>query len=175
MAIPGFYWLIQDALAGCSRPGQRRAGGATRSAGGTAFPHGPAVAALEADLTWLRDQGIGAVLSLTETPLIADVLDRSGLAGLHLPVEDLHPPSPDQVNRAMDFIDLQRSRGRAVAVHCLVGQGRTGTVLAAYLIRDGAAPEEALLRVRSVCPGAVGSASQVEALGRFAAGREWIL
>lgn len=175
MSIPGFYWLIEDALAGCSRPGQRRANRSSHAPEAGPLPQAGAEAALAADLHWLSGRGIGAVLSLTETPLSAAAFDRSGLTGLHLPVEDLHPPSPDQLHRAIDFIDLQRSLGRAVAVHCLVGQGRTGTVLAAYLIRNGAGVDEALARVRAVCPGAIGSSSQVEALRKFGARREWIL
>ncbi|HEX2174220.1 MAG TPA: dual specificity protein phosphatase family protein, partial [Dehalococcoidia bacterium] len=137
MAIPGFYWLIEDGLAGCSRPGGRRARGA---ASGPAPSDDLAAisAALDADLAWLRRQGIGAVLSLTETPLLPGALARHCLAELHLPVDDLQAPTPDQFDGALEFIDLQRSIGRSVAVHCLVGQGRTGTILAAYLIRGGA-------------------------------------
>jgi atypical dual specificity phosphatase len=172
MAMRGFYWLIEGALAGSSRPGQRErlragAGGEQERAG--------APDALDADLAWLREQGIGAVLSLTETPLAAGALERHGLVGLHLPVDDLHPPTPAQLAQALDFIDWQRVLGRAVAVHCLVGQGRTGTVLAAYLIRGGIGPAEALREVRLVCPGAVGSPAQERALHDFATARDWLL
>ncbi|MEM2545970.1 MAG: hypothetical protein QXJ49_07265, partial [Nitrososphaerota archaeon] len=39
---------------------------------------------------------------------------------------------------------------------CAAGQGRTGTVLAAYLIvTEGLQPDEAIARVRSVRPGSV--------------------
>jgi hypothetical protein len=60
----GFYWLIDDALAGCGRPGKwsRRDGDGADLAAATA--------ALDDDLRWLRDRGIGAVLTLTETPLL---------------------------------------------------------------------------------------------------------
>ncbi|MEA2597540.1 MAG: hypothetical protein QOF01_4009, partial [Thermomicrobiales bacterium] len=54
--MDGFYWLIPNCLAGCERPGRR---------GRIAGP----VEMLDADLGWLRQQGIAAVLSLTETPL----------------------------------------------------------------------------------------------------------
>jgi len=56
-----FYWLVEGRLAGCSRPGT-------------------AGAALERDLAILREEGIGAVLSLTETPLEDDVCARLRLA-----------------------------------------------------------------------------------------------
>ncbi|CAA9563090.1 MAG: hypothetical protein AVDCRST_MAG18-1256 [uncultured Thermomicrobiales bacterium] len=165
----GFYWLIDGALAGCGRPGKwsRRDGDGADLAAATA--------ALDDDLRWLRDRGIGAVLTLTETPLLPGALARHGLAELHLPVDDLTPPDPAQLDAALDFIDERRARGERVAVHCLVGQGRTGTVLAAYLIRGGLPAEVALREIRAVCPNAVGSPSQEAALREFAARRDWLL
>jgi atypical dual specificity phosphatase len=159
MPVDRFYWLIQDALAGCSRPG----GTAGRDV------------TLDDDLRWLRAQGIGAVLSLTETPVREEVLVEHGLVGLHLPVDDLTAPAPEQFLDALQFIDEQRASDRAVAVHCKMGQGRTATILAAHLIRHGASPEEALQTVRALCPGAVGSTAQERALDAFAARRDWLI
>jgi atypical dual specificity phosphatase len=161
-----FYWLIDGELAGSSRPGAPQAGP----------PAYPADAeALNQDLDWLRGQGIGAILSLTETPLPEAAVGTHGLSLLHLPVPDLHPPAPDEFMLALNFIDRQRCLGRAVVVHCLMGQGRSATVLAAYLIRRGTTPNAALQELRIRCPGAVGSPSQEQALQQFAARRDWIL
>lgn len=170
-----FYWLMEGALAGCGRPGMSGAGRATPGERGDRGDAEAATQALDDDLAWLRGRGIGAVLSLTETPLTAGALTRHGLEGLHLPVDDLTAPTPEQLDRALGFIDRQRARGRAVAVHCLVGQGRTGTVLAAYLIRGGLSPEQALCELRTICPGAVGSPEQERALRAFATRRDWIV
>ena len=161
-----FFWLVQGVLAGCSRPGVSPS---------MSLVAGLDHTALSQDLAWLRAQGIGAVLSLTETSLLDEAVAERGLAMLHLPVPDLEPPAPDQFMAALSFIDRQRSLGRAVAVHCLAGQGRTGTVLAAYLIRQGRTSDAALAEVRALCPGAVGSDSQERALHRFAVARDWIL
>jgi atypical dual specificity phosphatase len=157
-----FYWLIPGVLAGCSRPGARHG-------------HRGQGAALAEDLAALAGEGIGAVLSLTEDPLPAEALAAHGLACLHLPVADLHPLTPQEFRLALAFIDRQRAAGQPVAVHCLAGQGRTGSVLAAYLIRAGAEPAEALSRLRDLCPGAVENAAQEAALAAFAAQREWLL
>ena len=165
----GFYWLIEDALAGCARPG----GSGARRAG--ALETDGALAALDADLAWLREQGIGAVLSLTETPLDAAALERYELESLHVPVDDMTAPAPEQFDRALRFIDWQRVRGKRVVVHCKMGQGRTGVILAAYLVRLGVAPAQALARVRGVCPGAVENREQEHALDAFAIRRDWIL
>lgn len=168
--MQGFYWLIDDVLAGCPRPGGPggyRAGDAGANLSG--LPR------LDVDLAWLCSQGVGALLSLTETPLDAEVVARHGVEVLHLPVDDLTAPSPDQLARALGYIDLQRALGRAVAVHCKMGQGRTGTVLAAYLIRRGIPVDEAVSRLRLLSPGAIGSPVQEDALQAFARRRDWIL
>lgn len=170
--MPDFYWLVEGALAGSSRPGVDSQRGHRRE---DEEAHSDALAALDRDLSWLRGQGIGAVLSLTETPLVEEAIARHGLAALHLPIPDLHAPSPDQFMHALSFIDGQRAYGRAVVVHCLMGQGRTGTILAAYRIREGRGAEEALRELRAVCPGAIGSTVQEQALHAFAARRDWIL
>lgn len=107
--------------------------------------------------------------------MTAGALARHGLAELHLPVDDLSPPSPAQLADALDFIDRHTAWGRAVAVHCLMGQGRTGTVLAAWLIRSGQTCAEAITDLRAVCPGALSSPSQERALEVFAGRRDWIL
>jgi atypical dual specificity phosphatase len=163
-----FYWVVADALAGCSCPGgrprYRDAGALTNGAD-----------ALDEDLAWLRAQGVDALLTLTESPLPADALARHGLTALHLPVPDLTAPLPAQLDQALGFIDMQRAQGRRVAVHCLMGQGRTGTVLAAYLIRAGATPAEALSEIRALCPGAVENPEQERALRAFATQRQWIV
>jgi polymorphic toxin system DSP-PTPase phosphatase-like protein len=160
--MDGFYWLIPNCLAGCGRPGRR---------GRVAGP----AEVLEADLAWLHQQGIAAIISLTETPLDGAALVRHGFDSLHLPVDDLTPPAPEQILTALAFIDRHRAHGRPVAVHCLMGQGRTGTVLAAYLIRDGLGPELALAELRAICPGAVENPRQEAALEVFAAGRPWLV
>lgn len=147
-----FYWVVEGRLAGCSRPNL----------------------AIADDLAWLRDQGIGAVLTLTEQPLPTDLLARNGLVGLHIPVDDMTAPTPAQLDEALDFIHAQIQL-HAVAVHCLMGMGRTGTVLAAYLIRHGASPDDAIRHIRSLCDGAICTPGQERALANFAAARAWII
>jgi atypical dual specificity phosphatase len=167
MALTRFYWLTPGVLAGCSCPG----GGRVHGSPSTFLD----VQAQASDLAWLREQGIGALLTLTEQPLDAGTLAASGLENLHLPIEDLAPPTPQEFLAALNFIDRKLALGQAVAVHCLMGQGRTGSILAAYLIRGGASPEDALRELRTVCPGAVENLSQERALASFAARRDWII
>ena len=164
--MQSFYWLIDGVLAGCGRPGQRHCAN-----GGTA----PLPDLLAADLGWLKAHGIGALLSLTEEPLQDDTVVQSGLLIMHVPIPDLHAPTLGELDRALAFIDEHRAAGRAVAVHCLMGQGRTGAILGAYLIRGGLSAAAALSEVRAACPGAVGSAAQEAFLRDYAADRTWLI
>ena len=172
----GFYWLIEGELAGCPCPGGFGGHGPNAAwSGGGGNGNGASAARLDDDLAWLREQGIGALLTLTEEPLPADALARNGLESLHIPVMDMSAPTPRQFEEALAFIDRMRAAGHAVAVHCLMGQGRTGTILAAYLIRAGASAEEAVARVRVVCPGAICAPIQEDALRAFTLRKDWIV
>lgn len=151
-----FYWMIDHVMAGCSRPGAN---------GGD----------VDRDLATLRGHGVGALLTLTETALPRGALERHGLLGLHLPVDDFHAPTTIQMLDALAFLDDARATCTPVAVHCLAGQGRTGTVLAAYLIRGGISAEQAIADVRAICPGAIEATPQTVALAAWAADRPWLV
>jgi atypical dual specificity phosphatase len=169
MSVRNFYWLVEGAIAGSARPGGEIGRNSDTHPGMTLTE------SLDDDLMWLKGQGIGAVLSLTETPLSAEALQRHGLATLHLPIDDQTAPTQAELLTALDFIDQQRIAGRGVLVHCRIGEGRTGTILAAYLIRQGATPEQALASLRAIRSGAVSAVAQQEALAAFARSRSWII
>ncbi len=60
-------------------------------------------------------------------------------------------------------------RGEVLAVHCLAGLGRTGTVLASWLIQDGLTAQGALERIRKIELGYVQSREQEEFLNEVEA------
>lgn len=151
-----FYWLIEGSLAGCSRPG---AWGAS----------------IDLDLAELKANGIRAILSLTEHPLDGGALARHRFDALHIPVDDFHAPTTSQMLAALGFIDDAVAANQAVAVHCLAGQGRTGTILAAYLLRGDQSAADVIATLRAVCPGAIESPPQVQALHDWANERPWMI
>lgn len=169
MAVQNFSWLFERSIAGSARPG----GEIGRH---SAIPAGMTLEeSLDADLRWLKAQSIGSILTLTEAPLPAFALQQHELTALHLPIDDQTAPTQREFLTALDFIDQQHIARRGVLVHCRIGEGRTGSILAAYLIRQGATPQQALTRLRAIWPGAVSALVQQDALAQFARRREWII
>lgn len=116
------------------------------------------------ELPILAEVGISGVVSLLNIPSDAGIYGEAGFKFICLPVSDGQPPSVDQVAQFVRFVDDCRSGGKAVAVHCEAGCGRTGTMLSAYLISKGDAPEVAIKRVRFAESSAVETRAQIEFL-----------
>lgn len=169
MAVRNFYWLYEGMIAGSARPGGEIG---WRGAVPADMTHAEP---LEDDLRWLRLHGIGAILSLTETPLPDQALLAHDMVALHLPIMDQTAPQQAEFLTALDFIDQQRIAARGVLVHCRIGEGRTGCILAAYLIRQGWSAGSALAQLRAIRPGAISAPEQQEALSLFAKRRDWII
>lgn len=146
-----FSWVIEGALCGLAMPGRARP--------------------LARDLDDLAGRGVTLVVTALSSPMPAEALESAGLAGHHVAVRDFAPPTQDQlerfVARARDEID---ERGGAVAVHCFAGMGRTGTLLAAYLVAatevDG---RSAIDRIRRLRPGSIETVEQEQAVLELAA------
>ena len=117
------------------------------------------------ELQWLKRQGIRAILSLTEQPLPPAWL--AGFETEHVPIPDMTAPSIGQLHACIAFLDRCRGARMTPLVHCRVGRGRTGTVLAAYLIAHGAPVHEAIAQVRRERPGAIETADQEAVLYLF--------
>lgn len=159
-AVPNFSWVEEAVLAGSGVP--CRAG----------------------NMQELYDKGVRAVVSLTEDSLdtLLDMLPDSDAESsravlteircLHAPVNDSTPPSQEQLGECCAFIEACRADGLPVLVHCAAGNGRTGAVLAAYLIHSTDMPvEEVRHKLRELRPGSVETASQLAALHKFASRR----
>jgi atypical dual specificity phosphatase len=121
----------------------------------------------QAGLASLARQGVSVVINLHQRAHRPARLAALGLTELHLPVADFTAPSPEQLVRGVDAIDAALAEGRKVAVHCGGGLGRTGTLLACYLVRHGMSTVDAIERVRAVRPGSIETRDQVRAIITF--------
>src|SRR5262245_10620913 len=137
------WWLIPGVLA-CMpmpfiQPDRRMAGGGS-------------LKDFDDELSVLYSAGIRAVVSLLNTPSDASVYESAGFSFLCLPVPDGSAPTFEQAAEFVRFVDHQRASKRPVAVHCAAGIGRTGTLIAAYLIAEGESAAGGIQRVRAVQP-----------------------
>ena len=140
----GFSWLVPGRLAGTPWPG--------------------VVHDMDADLKALSRCGVTMLITLTENDLPQEPLQRHGLRNLHLPVRDHESPTVAQIQMLLARMSAMLRAGEVLAVHCLAGLGRTGTVLAAWLVREGLTADEALRRVRLIDAQYVQSQAQEDLL-----------
>ncbi|MGV3753754.1 MAG: dual specificity protein phosphatase family protein [Verrucomicrobiota bacterium] len=152
------WWLIPGVLAGMSMPylhPERR------------LNPGAGLRVYEDELPVLHDAGIRAVVSLLNIPSDTAVYQPAGLDYLCLPIADGLAPDFTQADEFVRFVQTHKAHGHAVAVHCYAGLGRTGTMLAAYLIAEGADATRALLKVRAAESAAIETRHQVKFLDDY--------
>jgi len=89
---------------------------------------------------------------------------------LHLPTVDETPPSLEHLEQGVAFMAQEIADGGVVYVHCASGIGRAATMVAAYLIRQGASPEQAWARIQAVRPFVRPEPEQIDQLAQFSAG-----
>jgi atypical dual specificity phosphatase len=140
-----FDWLVPDQLAGCANP-----------------------ALADALVETLEEAGVGLLVNLHERADSPELLARLSARSVHLPVRDFSSPTQEQLEQGVAAIAEALAQDTVVAVHCGAGLGRTGTLLAAYLVSTGQQPDEAIARVRAARPGSIETEEQELAVRRFA-------
>ena len=137
-----FSWLIENKLAGSGIP--------------TTID----------EVQWTIEQGVKSIVTVREEPL--DDIWIKDVNYLHVLSNDMGVPDFDDLVHAVDFIHHRITNNEPVMVHCLAGMGRTGTVLACYLVKyQNMSADEATEKVREERPGSIQSYPQEEIIFRF--------
>lgn len=140
----GFSWIEKPMLAALARPGSVE------------------------DLHWLRQQGVQVLISLTEDPPRREWVNEAGMLVFHEPLEDMEPPTQEQLDRCVSAVRKALKGELGVAVHCGAGLGRTGVVLASYMVTTGMSASSAIAKIRRLRPHSIETDEQAESVEWFA-------
>ena len=143
----GFLWLKRGVLAGTPLPG--------------------VIHDIEYDMQMLKKVGVTTLVTLMTKPVDKDALDKFSVRSIWHAIKDMGAPENEQAVTICKEIDQAIKNKEVVAVHCRAGMGRTGTILAAYLIWEGSSALKALDTVRNIEPRWVQSEEQVNFLESF--------
>ncbi len=148
----GFYWLHRGRLGGLPRPGLLRD--------------------LAIDLDGLDALGVTVLVTLEESRTVPeDRLAERGIRSEWLPIVDMEAPTLAEARSLSRRIEELMEAGEVVAIHCKAGLGRTGTILAAQLVHEGASSAEAVERARRINPRWIQSDAQLHFLAELAGAR----
>ena len=138
-----FSWLLENKLAGSALP-----------------------TSIE-EVQWAVEQGVKSIITVREEPL--DDSWTKNINYLHVHSNDMGVPEFNDLINTVDFVHKRITNNEPVMVHCLAGLGRTGTVLACYLIKhQKMSADKAIQKVRDERPGSIQSFPQEEIIFQFA-------
>ena len=147
MITLNFSWLVEGEVAGHSAPVSAD------------------------DLAYLKGLGIRALVRMEDeyrVQVAPEQIRDQVLTDCYQPVDDLTAPTPNQINRMIQFIEDSVAKGKPVGVSCHAGIGRTGTLLACYLVKKGRTAEEAMQEVALKRRAAVETEDQKQAVRDYA-------
>jgi atypical dual specificity phosphatase len=102
-------------------------------------------------LAWVKKKGIKSVFTIREYPLPSSWFPDCDMDYRHLNVENYGAPAVDVLDDAVDYIGNEIRNGKPLMVHCNGGRGRTGTLLAAYLMKkEGLPADQAIQKVQEI-------------------------
>jgi len=137
-----FSWIIEEKLAGSAIPTSKE------------------------EIDWVKQEGVKSIVTIREEPLEDEWIKDVNY--LHVHSNDMGIPEFSDLVNSVDFIHQRITNDEPVMVHCLAGLGRTGTILACYLIKyKDMTANDAIEKVRQERHGSIQSFSQEEIIFRF--------
>ncbi|KAM9842155.1 dual specificity protein phosphatase 23 isoform 1-T1 [Aulostomus maculatus] len=128
---------------------------------------GLALPRMTSEYQYLLDNGIQHLVCLCERkPPYYDSCPALQLH--HIKIADFTPPSPGQIDRFLSIVEEANSKGEGVGVHCMHGHGRTGTMLACYLVKTRKISGiDAIKEIRRLRRGSIETHEQEKAVVQF--------
>jgi len=137
-----FSWIIEGKLAGSAIPTSKD------------------------EINWVEEQGIKSIVTVREEPLDENWVED--VKYLHVISNDMGVPEFSDLVNSVDYIHKRITEDEPVMVHCLAGLGRTGTILACYLIKyEKISAKNAIQKIREKRHGSIQSFTQEEIIFRF--------
>ena len=137
-----FSWLIQGKLAGSAIPTSKK------------------------EVEWMQEEGVKTIVTIREEPLDANWVNEMNY--LHVLSDDMGVPSFEDLKNSVDYVHKKIQNEEPVLVHCLAGLGRTGTILACYLIKyEKMSAVDAIHHVREKRHGSIQSFVQEEIIFQY--------
>ena len=137
-----FSWLIEGKLAGSAIPTSKD------------------------EVKWMQDEGIKSIVTIREEPLDEDWVNE--MKYLHILSDDMGVPTFDDLQNSVDYVHERIQNNEPVMVHCLAGLGRTGTILACYMIKyEKMSAEDAIQYIREKRRGSIQSFIQEEMIFQY--------
>ncbi|XP_033498512.1 dual specificity protein phosphatase 23 [Epinephelus lanceolatus] len=128
---------------------------------------GLALPRMPCEYRYLLDNGIKHLVCLCERkPPHHDTCPELKLH--HIKIADFTSPSLSQIERFLSIVEQANAKGEGVGVHCMHGHGRTGTMLACYLVKTRKLSGiDAINEIRRLRQGSIETHEQEKAVVQF--------
>ncbi|XP_051880310.1 dual specificity protein phosphatase 23b isoform X2 [Pristis pectinata] len=128
---------------------------------------GMALPRLPAHYQYLYENGIRHLVTLCERkPPYHDTCPAVKIH--HIRIHDFCSPTFEQIKRFLSIVEEANAKGEGVAVHCLHGFGRTGTMLACYLVKSRKITGvDAIEEIRRIRRGSIETSEQEKTVVQF--------
>ena len=121
---------------------------------------------------WLIKNNIKSIVTVREFPLPEKWLLDNGKNTIlkedykFVYVKDYGVPTLEVLDNIVNYIHIKiTEEKKPLVVHCAAGKGRTGTILAVYLLKkENISSHDAIKKIRSIRPGSIQSKVQEEIL-----------
>ncbi|CAH1640594.1 unnamed protein product [Spodoptera littoralis] len=120
------------------------------------------------NLNYLVDVGVNHLITLSPERIPPILECEKKLKWSEIRIKEFGVPTLKQILKFIEICERAEMRGEVIGIHCRQGRGRTGTMLACYLVHfQDMAPERAVLTVRVKRPGSCETYEQEKAVCHY--------